>query len=112
MPLLSLSLQAYIIIGYLCAVSIAASLVTIYDKMQSMRSGKKTRIPESALIFISFIGGSVAMLSVMLIIGHKTKHTKFMIGIPIIIIIQSVIAVYLLVNYAGLDLSYLQLHGG
>ena len=44
--------------------------------------------------FVSALGGSVAMMSTMLIIRHKTKHHKFMYGIPVIIIIQlSLIAV-------------------
>lgn len=34
------------------------------------------------------IGGSVAMLAAMRIVRHKTKHAKFMVGIPVIIILQ------------------------
>ena len=34
------------------------------------------------------IGGSVAMYISMRIFHHKTKHKRFMIGIPVIIILQ------------------------
>jgi uncharacterized membrane protein YsdA (DUF1294 family) len=38
------------------------------------------------------IGGSVAMFVTMQLIRHKTKHVKFMLGIPLIIIAQIAIA--------------------
>lgn len=34
------------------------------------------------------IGGSTAMIFVMRVIRHKTKHAKFMVGIPVIIVLQ------------------------
>lgn len=107
MPLLNLNVQVYIIVGYFCVISIIASLVTIFDKMVSMRKGKgknsknKRRVPESTLIFISCIGGCLSMLITMLIIRHKTQHRKFMIGLPIILIMQVIVVIYLLVTYAG-----------
>jgi uncharacterized membrane protein YsdA (DUF1294 family) len=40
------------------------------------------------LMTIAALGGSVTMLITMLIIRHKTRHLKFMLGIPVIILIQ------------------------
>ena len=53
---------------------------------------KKGGIKKVLLLF-SALGGSVAMFITMLIIRHKTKHVKFMLGIPIIMIVQIAIAV-------------------
>jgi uncharacterized membrane protein YsdA (DUF1294 family) len=39
-------------------------------------------------MLISALGGSVTMLVTMLVIRHKTRHIKFMLGIPLIIIAQ------------------------
>jgi len=47
------------------------------------------RTKESTLLIIAALGGSVAMLLTMLIIRHKTKHAKFMVGIPLIIALQA-----------------------
>ena len=46
------------------------------------------RISEFTLMLFSALGGSVAMLLTMLLIHHKTRHVKFMVGIPVIIILQ------------------------
>ena len=51
------------------------------------------RTPEKTLLILSALGGSVAMLITMLLIRHKTKHVKFMLGIPIIIILQVALAI-------------------
>jgi len=58
----------------------------------------KHRTRESTLLLLSALGGSVAMLATMLIIRHKTKHVKFMLGIPLIILLQAaaVIALFIL----------------
>jgi uncharacterized membrane protein YsdA (DUF1294 family) len=59
----------------------------------SKKNDVKLRIPEKVLLLFSALGGSVAMFITMLIIRHKTKHVKFMLGIPIIMIVQIAIAV-------------------
>lgn len=46
------------------------------------------RIPESQLMLIAAMGGSFAMYSALKKYHHKTKHAKFMIGIPIIMLLQ------------------------
>jgi uncharacterized membrane protein YsdA (DUF1294 family) len=40
-------------------------------------------------LLLSLLGGSVAMFATMLMIRHKTKHLKFMLGIPAIMILQA-----------------------
>ncbi len=82
---------------YLCLISLSAVFITLYDK--SAARLKNYRIPESALVFISVLGGSAAMLVSMILIRHKTKHIKFMLGIPIIIAFQTVIISWLLQRF-------------
>ena len=72
---------------YLCAISLASVVVCCYDKIAA-KHNPKHRIREATLLWLSALGGSVAMLVTMLLIRHKTKHKKFMIGIPAIIILQ------------------------
>jgi len=103
MPLTSHNVLVMIIVGYFCAISITASIVTIYDKIISMKQEKRRRIPEKTLLFFSVIGGSISMLLTMLFIRHKTRHIKFMAGIPIIIFMQLIVVFYLLINYAGFE---------
>ena len=63
-------------------------LLTLRDK--SSAKSNKWRIKESTLLLVSVLGGSVTMLCMMRIIRHKTQHHKFMIGIPVIIVLQVV----------------------
>ena len=71
---------------YLAGVSLIASGLTAYDK-RAARLGL-WRVRERTLLLVSVIGGSAAMLITMSLTRHKTKHAKFMVGIPIIIILQ------------------------
>ncbi len=65
-------------------------------KAKSKSSAKpQRRIPEKTLLIIAALGGSIAMILTMRTIRHKTKHNKFMVGIPLIIVAQSVLAVAL-----------------
>ncbi len=81
-------LPAVIPAAYLLLISVISVIVTVYDKWASKHRTDR-RIRESSLLAFSIVGGSVAMLLTMLIIRHKTKHPKFMIGIPVIIILQA-----------------------
>jgi len=79
-----------IFFAYLAAVSIIAVIITVHDKSAAKRH--KRRIPEKALFGAAALGGSAAMLLTMVAIRHKTKHKRFMIGLPIIIFLQTVLA--------------------
>lgn len=76
----------YFYIFYFSIVSLFAIVLTIYDKRAAVK--RRWRVPEATLLIVSAIGGSVAMLLTMLLIRHKTRHLKFMLGIPVIIILQ------------------------
>ena len=78
-----------ILIVYFAIISIISFFVCVYDKRISKKNRVELRIPEKVLLILSAIGGSVAMFITMLLIRHKTKHVKFMLGIPIIMILQA-----------------------
>ena len=85
-----------IALAYIAIISLISIIVCIYDKGISKKNRVELRIPESTLLLLSAIGGSVAMFVTMLLVRHKTKHVKFMLGIPLIMIAQAaaVFAVY------------------
>ena len=87
-----------IVAAYVLIMSLISIIVCIYDKKISKKNKVELRIPEKTLMLLSLLGGSVAMYLCMLSIRHKTKHVKFMLGIPLIIAAQAV-AVYLLFHY-------------
>lgn len=81
-----LVINMYFWIFYLAAVNLLALILTVRDKRAAIKG--KWRVPESTLMITSAIGGSPVMLLTMLLIRHKTRHIKFMLGIPLIILIQ------------------------
>lgn len=64
-------------------------------KNQKNNARPQRRVPEKTLLIIAALGGSAAMLITMRTIRHKTQHAKFMVGIPVIIIAQCLLAVAL-----------------
>ena len=76
-------------LAYAAIISLISIIVCIYDKIISKKNRVELRIPEAVLLILSALGGSVAMFVTMLITRHKTKHLKFMLGIPLIMIVQS-----------------------
>ena len=81
---------------YFLIISLVAIIVCIYDKKISKKNKVELRVPEKNLLLLSAFGGSLAMFITMLIIRHKTKHVKFMLGIPLIMAVQIAIAVALM----------------
>lgn len=79
-----------IFLAYILIISLISVVVCIYDKKVSKKNRVELRTPEKSLLLLSAIGGSVAMFITMLLIRHKTKHFKFMVGIPVIMVIQTV----------------------
>ena len=73
--------------AYILVMSLWAIAVTVYDKIAAKKRPEH-RIKEQTLFALSALGGSVAMLITMLTVRHKTLHKRFMIGIPVIIVLQ------------------------
>lgn len=71
---------------YLAVISLIAAAVTVADKRRARRN--KWRIPESTLLLLAALGGSLSMLITMKAIRHKTRKAKFMVGIPAILALQ------------------------
>ena len=87
-----------IFLAYILIISLISIIFCVYDKKISKKNKVELRVPEKTLMLLSFLGGSVAMFITMLLIRHKTKHAKFMLGIPLFIALHAV-AVYLLFRY-------------
>ena len=82
-----------ILLAYIAVMSLVSIVVCIYDKKISKKNKVELRIPEKTLLILSALGGSVAMFITMLLMRHKTKHVKFMLGIPVIMILQAAAAI-------------------
>lgn len=84
----------FYIATYLILINIIAALICALDKRKARKGG--WRIPEQTLFMLVFFGGGIGMYLTMKKIRHKTKHKRFMIGIPIIVIMQCALIVFML----------------
>jgi len=71
---------------YLIVINLIGFITMYSDKKKSER--RQWRVPEARLFGIAIILGSIGILSGMYVFHHKTKHMKFVLGIPIILIMQ------------------------
>lgn len=75
----------YIII-YAIGINILTFMVYGWDKSKARRGS--WRISERKLIGLAVIGGSIGALAGMYLFHHKTKHIKFVIGVPLILVLH------------------------
>ena len=75
--------------------SLISVVITALDKSRARNHGK--RISESTLLYLAALGGAPLMFITMLLIHHKTRHIKFMLGLPLMIAYQAHI-VYLILT--------------
>lgn len=84
-------------IYYIIAINIVTFFVYGIDKLKAKKGW--WRIPESTLLLLAAIGGSIGAWFGMMIWRHKTKHLKFQIGVPAIFILQMALLIYVYVKY-------------
>ncbi len=70
--------------------SVLSLILTVYDKSASWKRGR--RVPERVLLAAAFFGGALVMYVTMQLIRHKTRHTNFMICLPLFLLFHLVVA--------------------
>ena len=75
---------------YLFLINAVAFFLMLADKQKARKN--RWRIPEATLLGVAAVGGSVGALAGMYTFRHKTKHPKFTIGVPFILVLQIVLA--------------------
>lgn len=78
---------------YLIAINAIAFVVYGIDKYKARKG--LWRIPESSLLMLAAVGGSMGAWSGMKYFRHKTKHLKFTLGVPAIMLCQMALFVYI-----------------
>lgn len=78
-----------ILTTYLVLVNACAFILMLTDKLKAKKG--LWRIPESTLMGIALAGGSIGAICGMYLLRHKTRHLKFKLGLPLILLAQLVI---------------------
>ncbi|MGL6173383.1 MAG: DUF1294 domain-containing protein [Cellulosilyticaceae bacterium] len=82
------------IIAYLVLINLIGLYIMKCDKKRAVK--KKYRIPEKRLFLVAILGGSLGTTIGMNKYRHKTKHWYFKWGMPIILILQVLLALYIM----------------
>ena len=81
---------------YLEAVNLLTLIVFGLDKHRA--KVHRERIPETALLGLAVLGGSIGALAGMYLFRHKTRKRKFTISVPLILLAE--VAFFLLLFFA------------
>ena len=84
------------LLWYLAAVNLVTFTVYGVDKAKARRGA--WRVSEKTLFLLPLLGGSMGALLGMLVFRHKTKHWYFVWGIPLILLAQIALAVWIYVK--------------
>ena len=83
-----------LILIYLVAINVVTFIMYGIDKAKAKRS--KWRIPEATLLGMAALGGSIGAWLGMREWHHKTMHRKFLLCIPLIIVVQGAFVIWIL----------------
>ena len=83
---------------YLLIINAAAFLLMLIDKYKATKN--LWRIPEATLMGSAALGGSIGALLGMYAVRHKVRKPKFYIGIPLILLLQCGLALFLILKLA------------
>lgn len=78
---------------YLLSVNVLTLAVYVIDKIKAKRH--VWRVSELTLLALAAVGGSVGAMVAIFVVRHKSRHLKFRYGVPLILLLQVALAVWL-----------------
>ena len=82
-----------VLLVWLAVINLLTFIVYGADKRRARKG--KWRVPEKTLFLLPLLGGSIGALLGMRVFHHKTKHWYFVWGIPVILLAQIALAVWI-----------------
>lgn len=86
----------YLVLLYLTLANVIAFVLYGVDKLKAQRNWM--RVSEFTLLMVAMLSGSLGALIGMNVWRHKTKHWKFTIGIPLVLLLQIALMVILYIS--------------
>lgn len=84
------------ILLYFIIINVIGFLAMAIDKWKAKNNA--WRIPENTLFSITVLGGGIGTIAGMYVFRHKTKKSKFTIGMPVILVLEIVLVIYELIK--------------
>jgi uncharacterized membrane protein YsdA (DUF1294 family) len=86
--------MAALLLSCIIGVNVITFVVYGIDKLKAKKG--KWRVPETTLLLLAIVGGSVGAWCGVKVWHHKTMHAKFKYGIPLIMAMQAGLLVCLM----------------
>lgn len=82
-----------LIIAYAIIINLIGFFLMGIDKRKAIK--RAFRVPEATLFLIAILGGSIGSILGMYTFHHKTRHWYFVYGMPLILILQLALIVFI-----------------
>jgi len=74
------------VLVYLLIINLLGFITVIFDKNKAKR--RRFRVPEKYFFLIGVLGGALGVYLGMRLFRHKTRHRRFVYGIPLLIVVN------------------------
>jgi len=81
---------------YIIGVNVLSFILMGVDKKKAER--QQYRIPERTFWMLAVLGGAIGVIFGMRTYRHKTKHASFKIGMPLVLLLNIILAGYLYIS--------------
>lgn len=81
-----------ILLAYLIGINLVGFCLMAADKRRAQKH--RWRIPEHTLFAAAILGGSLGAILGMYLCHHKTRHWYFVVGMPLILILQVLVTLW------------------
>lgn len=81
---------------YLTTINAIGFLTMWLDKRKAKKGS--WRISEQTIFYITLFGGGIGTIAGMYTFRHKTKKMRFVLGLPIILISEIILAIYFILK--------------
>lgn len=81
-----------ILLVYLIGINLMGFCLMAADKRRAQKH--RWRIPEHTLFAAAILGGSLGAILGMYLCHHKTRHWYFVVGMPLILILQVLVTLW------------------
>ena len=82
-----------ILLIYLLIINALTFLLMLTDKRRARKNA--WRIPESTLLGVAALGGSLGAVLGMRLFRHKTLHLKFSVGLPLMLAVHIILLIFI-----------------
>ncbi|WP_238653877.1 MULTISPECIES: DUF1294 domain-containing protein [Paenibacillus] len=83
-----------VVVLWFLIINVIGYVVMSEDKDRARK--RRDRVPEKTLFLLAFMGGALGVLIAMYRRRHKTRHTSFRLGIPLLLLLNMLLYGYFL----------------